>query len=88
MITVVTPAFNRAHLLPRLFCSLCAQTFSRFEWIVVDDGSTDDTLSLVREFASRAPFPLMVSTRSNGGKHRALNQGVALASGEIGRAHV
>ena len=48
MITVFTPTYNRAHLLPRLYESLCRQTYADFEWLVVDDGSTDGTASLLR----------------------------------------
>ena len=45
-ITVFTPAYNRAKLLPRLYESLCKQTFKDFEWLIVDDGSVDETASL------------------------------------------
>ena len=51
MITVFTPAYNRAHLLPRLFESLCKQTYRDFEWVIVDDGSVDDTRSVVEQFS-------------------------------------
>jgi glycosyltransferase involved in cell wall biosynthesis len=51
MITVFTPAYNRAHLLPRLFESLCKQTYKDFEWVIVDDGSSDDTKSVVEKFS-------------------------------------
>ena len=50
MITVFTPAYNRGHLLHRVYESLCKQTFRDFEWVVVDDGSTDDTRSVVEKF--------------------------------------
>ena len=50
LITVFTPAYNRAHLLPRVYESLCKQTFRDFEWLVVDDGSKDDTRSVVDKF--------------------------------------
>ena len=50
LITVFTPTYNRAHLLPRLYESLRAQTFQDFEWIIVDDGSTDDTEEVVKSF--------------------------------------
>ena len=50
MITVFTPTYNRAHLLPRLYESLCKQTFKDFEWVIVDDGSVDDTKEVVDKF--------------------------------------
>ena len=45
-VTVFTPAYNRRHLLNRLFDSLLNQTSFDFEWVVVDDGSTDDTIKI------------------------------------------
>ena len=50
LITVFTPTYNRAHLLPRLYESLCKQTFKDFEWVIVDDGSTDETREVVENF--------------------------------------
>ena len=50
LITVFTPTYNRAHLLPRLYKSLCKQTFKDFEWLIVDDGSTDETREVVENF--------------------------------------
>lgn len=47
MITVFTPTYNRAYSLPRLYDSLKAQTFRDFEWLIIDDGSTDDTERVV-----------------------------------------
>lgn len=47
LITVFTPTYNRGYLLPRVFESLCEQTFKDFEWVIVDDGSSDNTKSLV-----------------------------------------
>lgn len=47
MITVFTPTYNRGNLLNRLYQSLCQQTYNDFEWIIVDDGSTDGTQNIV-----------------------------------------
>jgi len=80
-ITVVTPTYNRAHLLPRLFASLQQQTFTDFDWVVVDDGSTDDTRELVRGW--EAPFPITYARQENAGTKVAWNHGVALASGDF-----
>ena len=84
MITILTPTFNRAHLLPRLFESLTHQTDFNFEWLVMDDGSTDGTSDLFagNTFLS-APFPIRYYQQKNGGKHRALNAGVKQAKGDF-----
>mgnify|MGYP001003962969 FL=1 len=84
MITILTPTFNRAHLLPRLFESLTHQTDFNFEWLVIDDGSTDGTSDLFagKTFLS-APFPIRYYQQGNGGKHRALNAGVKQAKGDF-----
>lgn len=79
--TILTPTFNRAHTLPRLYESLCAQAFRDFEWIIVDDGSSDETRELV---ASWHPFfPIRYYWQENSGKHVAINRGVELARGEL-----
>jgi len=78
-ISVVTATYNRRALLPRLYASLRAQTLQAFEWIVVDDGSTDGTEALVRGWAREAGFPIVYRWQPNQGKHVALNRAVALA---------
>lgn len=84
MITVLTPVYNRAALLERLFNSLEEQTNYSFEWLIINDGSTDDTDRVVRELMSRtANFPIRYQAQENGGKHRAVNAGVALARGDF-----
>ena len=85
LITVFTPTYNRAELLPRLFDSLCAQTCKDFEWLIVDDGSTDNTPSVVEAFKNTkfADFPIRFIKKENGGKHTAINIGVQKAKGEL-----
>lgn len=83
MITVFTPAYNRAHLLPRLYDSLEEQTCKDFEWVVVDDGSKDSTREVIRDFESVASFPVKYIYQENGGKHRAINRGAQGAQGKL-----
>ena len=83
-ITVFTPTYNRAHTLPRLYESLKAQTFRLFEWVIVDDGSTDNTAAVVDGFLQESPFFAIKYRRiENGGKHRAINRGMDMVSGEL-----
>ena len=83
MITVFTPAYNRCHTLPRLYESLCGQTSFNFEWVVVDDGSTDGTEALLEEYIRTTSFfPIAYYKQPNGGKHRAVNRGVRMAKGD------
>lgn len=82
-VSVITPTFQRAATLPRLHESLLVQAPVRLEWIVVDDGSSDGTGDLVREWQSRAPFPISYLWQENQGKHAALNRGVGIARGDF-----
>jgi glycosyltransferase involved in cell wall biosynthesis len=79
--SIITATFNRAHLLERVFRSLEAQTFHDFEWIVVDDESTDDTGEVVKKLAERAAFPVHYVRKANGGKIAAVNLAMKLATG-------
>lgn len=84
-ITILTPTYNRASLLPRLFDSLLRQTNKDFEWIVVDDGSTDDTRDVVANLKEKCggAFPMGYVYKANGGKHMAINIGAERARGEL-----
>ncbi len=84
MITVFTPTFNRAHTLERLYESLVSQTDFNFEWLVVDDGSTDNTEKYFEEIIKNDnPFEIRYIKQPNGGKHRAINNGVKVAKGDL-----
>lgn len=83
-ITVFTPTFNRSHTLERLYRSLQRQTFTDFEWLVIDDGSTDGTRLLFEEWSTEEnPFPIHYHSQVNGGKHTAINLGLDKAKGEL-----
>ena len=83
MVTIFTPTYNRADLLPRLYKSLLAQTSKNFEWLIVDDGSIDDTERVVKEMEKEGLFPVRYIKKANGGKHTAINVGVNHAKGEL-----
>ena len=77
-ITVVTPTYNRADKLHRLFQSLCGQTSKDFKWLCIDDGSTDGTeqliMNLIREQRDiENGIQIRYIKKENGGKHSALN---------------
>lgn len=84
MLTVMTPVYNRGALLKRAYASLCRQTDNDFEWLVVDDGSTDDTPAVIDRIVAehRGAFPIRVVRTANGGKHRAVNRGAVEAMGK------
>ena len=83
MITVFTATYNRAALLPRVYTSLLEQTCDDFEWIIVDDGSTDATAQLAALWLSENIIPIRYFNQVNGGKHRAINKGVFEAKGSL-----
>lgn len=82
MITIMTPTYNRAYVLPRLYDSLCQQTRQDFEWLVIDDGSTDGTAELIFDYRVKSDFSINYYYKENGGKHRAINEGVVHATGD------
>ena len=81
MISVLTPTFNRREKLADLYKSLEEQTSKEFEWVVVDDGSSDDTESYITGL--KATFPIWYYRKENGGKHTALNYGLTKISNEL-----
>ena len=83
MITVLTPSYNRAAYLEKLYISLLNQDFNDFEWVVVDDGSTDATGVTVDRFVCEGKMKITYVKQNNGGKHRALNRGVKEANGSL-----
>ena len=83
IITVFTPTYNRAYMIEKLYDSLCLQTCKDFEWIVVDDGSVDNTEELIQNFIQENKIHIVYYKQKNQGKHIAINKGVELAKGEL-----
>src|SRR5437764_8622953 len=83
LFTVFTPTYNRAHTIKRVFDSLSAQTLREFEWLVVDDGSTDKTSELIAAWAKAVDFPIRYFRQEHSGKHIAYNLAVRAARGQF-----
>lgn len=81
LFTVFTPTYNRGHTLPKVYECLCRQTLKDFEWVIVDDGSTDDTPKLVSQWINDGNLLIRYFKKENGGKHTAFNRGVIEARG-------
>lgn len=82
-ITICTPTYNRAYLLDKLYISLKNQNFGFFEWLIIDDGSLDNTEEVVNSFIEEKLINIRYIKKENGGKHTALNVGIDKAKGEL-----
>lgn len=83
-VSIITATYNRGYCLDRLYKSLLLQNFKNFEWVVVDDGSEDNTADIIENFIGEKPFfEIKYLKVKNGGKHRAINRGMYLLSGEL-----
>ena len=84
LVTILTPIFNRKELIDRLYISLKNQTCYSFEWLIIDDGSTDDLESKVNNLIKNENnFNIRYFYKENGGKHTALNYGISKAEGKL-----
>ena len=82
--TIFTSTYNRGYIISKLYKSLINQTCKDFEWLIIDDGSTDNTKELVESFKQQSNnnFQIRYKKIKNGGKPRAINYGVSLAKGK------
>jgi glycosyltransferase involved in cell wall biosynthesis len=83
LFTIFTATFNRAHTLHRVFEGLQAQTLKDFEWLIIDDGSTDDTAELVAAWQKVARFEIRYVRQQHAGKHIAHNRALKEARGRF-----
>ena len=82
-VTVITPVFNRPNELVRAMNSIKNQTYNDFEYIIINDGSTIDLDSYVKDFILTVKFPVCYIKKNNGGVHTARNLGISYARGEM-----
>ena len=82
-VTIFTPAYNRGDTLSRLYESLKKQNNKSFQWVVVDDGSVDNTRELIESWKKENILNIIYVYQENSGKMRAINRGVEFAEGEF-----
>lgn len=83
-VTIFTPVYNRANLMEKLKNSLINQTVKDFEWLIIDDGSSDNINEVVKEFQSQVKeFNIVFISKKNGGKHTCINIATEIAKGEL-----
>lgn len=82
-LTIFTPTYNRRQLLKRTYESLKRQSVKDFEWLIVDDGSTDNTKEQVEKWIREGKLTIRYHYRQNGGKMRAHNFGAKIASAPL-----
>ena len=83
LFSIITPAFNRPDTLLRTYQSLQVQTYKDFEWLIIDDSTTDEVENEVKAWLLETQFKLRYQRQVNSGKHIAHNHGVKLAEGEL-----
>lgn len=82
LLTIFTPAYNRADKLEQVYLSLEKQMNNEFEWLIIDDGSKDDTEKVVSQLIKRSPMNIRYYKKENGGKHTAHNMAADMATGK------
>ena len=84
LVSVLTPSWNRASLLSKVWESLSQQTFRSFEWVVANDGSEDSTVEVIKSLADKSTFPVtLIDADRRIGKSRMDNELVLCARGEF-----
>lgn len=82
-VTILTPTYNRVNTLSKLYESLLTQTSKNFEWLIVDDGSTDNTTNYVNKIVKEKKIKIRYYKKENGGKHRAINYALNYIKNEL-----
>lgn len=83
MLTIFTPTYNRAYVLDRLYQSLCIQTNKNFEWLIIDDGSTDNTKEKIQNWILEDKILIKYVWQENAGKSAAHNRALEMTKTEL-----
>lgn len=82
-LTIFTPIYNREKLIKRVYESLKKQKFKNFEWLIINDGSTDTSENVIKSFIQENKINIRYYSKKNGGKHTAYNLAIQKAKGEL-----
>ena len=82
-LTIFTPTYNRAHTIERTYHSLCRQSCKEFDWLIIDDGSTDNTASIVKAWVAENKIPIRYVYKENGGLYTGYNVAYSLIESEL-----
>lgn len=82
LFTIFTPTYNRAYILPQLYTSLINQTDKNFVWLIIDDGSTDETEQLINSYINENKLSITYIKQKNQGKHIAINNSLDVITTE------
>ena len=83
LFTIITPVYNRRKTIRRTICSVLSQTFKDFEYIIIDDGSTESIDDIIEDLMDEETIPVLYIKKNNGGVHTARNAGYRYARGEL-----
>lgn len=83
MLTIFTPTYNRAYVLDKLYLSLCVQTNKDFEWLIIDDGSTDNTKEKIQNWILEKKIQIRYVYQKNAGKSAAHNRALELIKNRV-----
>ena len=83
LVSVLTPCYNSAKTIEKTLECIEKQTYQNIEYIIVDGGSTDDTLKIIEQHRSRLPKRFTLISEKDNGIYDAMNKGIGLASGEL-----
>lgn len=82
-LTIFTPTYNRSHTIERTYHSLCRQSCKEFDWLIIDDGSTDNTASIVKAWVADNKIPIRYIYKENGGLYTGYNVAYSLIESEL-----